>query len=126
MSYNISVFKVKKLENLIIPLRAFYISPRKDWHPESRKHKDGLITLSGCDGEGVTGVMDGSMGNIVLKVRDVHICGEGSGCFMREIFEPALEKSTGFLTASCIWEEGDSISKLIAENGDIRWENIEI
>jgi hypothetical protein len=128
MSYNISTFNLKKLENLQIPLRAFYKSSRKDWHPESRKNNDGSITLSGCEGGGVTGMTaDGGFpGNVILAVSDICICGEGSGYFMNEILEPALKESAGFLMASCVWEGGDSINNLIVENGNVKWEDIEI
>lgn len=128
MSYNISTFKLKELNNLLIPLKAFYKSARRGGNPESRKNDDGSITLSGCEGEGITGIMHGSyvMEDIFLKVTAIDIHGEGSGYFMREILEPALKESRGKLTASCVWEGGDSINKLIVEDGKVIWENIEI
>ena len=33
MSYNIDTWKTKKLENLNIPISAFYKHQRDDWHP---------------------------------------------------------------------------------------------
>jgi hypothetical protein len=52
--------------------------------------------------------------------------GEGSGTAMNWIIEPALTESTGELTASCIWEGGDSINQLILKNGVVSWRDIEI
>jgi hypothetical protein len=37
MSYNIDTFRLKRLENLIIPVASFYKSEKKNWHPEQPK-----------------------------------------------------------------------------------------
>jgi len=37
MNYNIDTFRVKKLENLAIPLNSFYKHKHVDWHPEDEK-----------------------------------------------------------------------------------------
>ncbi len=126
MAYDIDTFELKELDNLLIPLKAFYKSSKKDWHPESRNNEDGSITLSGCDGPEITGWAGGWIKYPILRVTVIKIRGEGSGYFMKEIVEPALKESTGKLTASCVWAGGDSTSKLIVEDGKVTWENIEI
>jgi len=57
---------------------------------------------------------------------DIECTGEGSGSFMDYILEPALKQSKGVLRASCVWEGGDSINKLLVEDGEVDWIDIEI
>ena len=122
MSYNINTFKIKKLENLEIPLSAFFEHDRSDWHPEKEYDEDGKLTLScGCEQEII-----GTVENDVLKVESMDMYGEGSGTFIHWILEPALKKSKGIFEASCVWEGGDSINKLIVNDGEVKWEDIEI
>jgi len=121
MSYNISVFKIKKIENLEIPLLAFFEHERKDWHPIKKYNEEKLILECGCEQE-ITGIVE----NNILKIESMNMAGEGSGTFIDWILEPALKKSRGILEASCVWERGDSINKLIVNNGNVKWEKIEI
>jgi len=122
MSYNIDTFKIKKLENLEIPLLAFFGHDRSDWHPEKEYDENGKLTLNcGCGQE-----ISGTVENNVLKVDGMEMHGEGSGTFVDWILEPALKKSTGILEASCVWEGGDTINRLIVNNGNVKWEDIEI
>ena len=122
MSYNIDTFKIKRLENLEIPLSAFFEHRRSDWHPERELDENGKLTLlCGCDQEIV-----GTVENGILKVESMDMYGEGSGTFVNWILEPALKKSKGILEASCVWEGGDRINKLIVNNGNVEWKNIEI
>lgn len=34
MSYNITTWKTKKMDNLVIPIDALYMTDREDWIPE--------------------------------------------------------------------------------------------
>jgi len=45
---------------------------------------------------------------------------------MNEVLEPAFKDNTGKFIASCVWEGGDSINKLIVNGGAVSWEDIEI
>lgn len=122
MSYNIDTFKIKKLENLEIPLSAFFEHERSDWHPEKEFDENGKLTLNcGCEQE-----INGYVDNNILKVESMDMYGEGSGTFVNWILEPALKKSKGVLEASCVWEGGDSINKLIVHDGILKWEDIDI
>ena len=121
MSYNIDVFKVKRLEDFRIPVASLYKHERSDWHPERRNNDDGTFTFEMMEGE-----MSGVIENDVLLVHSINCSGEGSGTSMDWILEPAFKESTGILIASCIWEAGDTINQLRVENGEVEWVNIEI
>ncbi len=121
MSYNIDTWKLKKLDNLTVPLESFFKSGRKDWHPEKEYDENGVLTLVFMDGKIVGKVEKG-----IFRVRDIKIQGEGSGTTMNWIVEPALKDSTGELIASCVWEGGDSINQIIVKNGKVEWRDIEI
>ena len=126
MSYNISNWKTKRLENFIIPVSAFYLSERSDFHPEQKYDENTgekiLRFPLEVQIEGAIDQLDGGS----FKVSKIDFYGEGSGYFYTFIFEPALLQSTGILEAVLIWEGGDSISRLQVENGTIRREEIEL
>lgn len=126
MSYNIDTWKTKKLENLVIPMAAFFKHPRKDWHPEVRYASpltaDNEVVIScGCEQEITGTIKDG-----LLAVTKFDMSGEGSGTFYGWILKPALEESTGRLEAVLIWEGGDSINRLIVSDGKISEEGIDL
>mgnify|MGYP001581279578 CR=1 FL=1 len=58
MSYNIDTWKTKRLENLVIPMGAFFIHERKDWHPkvETDTETNETILKCGC-GQEITGTI---------------------------------------------------------------------
>lgn len=140
MSYNCDTFKVKKLENLRIPVKSLYKNERSDWHPERKDNDNGTVTFSIMESEinGIIkkGIKDCNIFNQNMKTHDprndilvvLSICcrGEGSGTTMNKIIEPALRDSKGELIVSCVWEGGDSINQLIVKNGNINWKDIDI
>jgi len=124
MSYNIDTWKTKKLENLVIPIDAFFESESTDWHPK--------ITISdmvtneveldcGC-GQTIKGILKDKL----LYVSKLEIYGEGSGSLMNYVLNHALEESTGELDAILIWEGGDSITRLKVINGELTEEDVEL
>ena len=122
MSYNIDTFKLKKLEDLIIPVDEFFIHERKDYHPSRRDNDDKTTTFQFDEMDGMTGyVVKG-----LFYVESIDLGGEFSGTAMACVIEPALKKSTGIMEASTVWEGGDSIAKIIVDNGYVKWEDIEI
>lgn len=121
MSYNIDTFKVKKLENLIIPVSALYKHERSDWHPNKEIHQDMSVTFTNMESE-ITGVIIDDD----LHVSSINCEGEGSGCVVNYMLEPALNDSSGILIASCVWEGGDSINQLIVKDGVVEWVDIDI
>lgn len=120
MSYNIDTFKVKKLENLIIPFDSFF-KCREDWHPERTNNDDGSVTLDSMESE-----IKGMLKDGLFEVTEIRCTGEGSGTTMNDIIEPALKDGKGTLIVSCVWEGGDCINKLTAIDGKVSWEDIEI
>lgn len=121
MSYDIDAFKVKKLNNLSFPVSSLFKHEREDWHFERKNNDDGTVVF-----EGMSTILNGKIKDDIFFVESIECYGEGSGTEMNWILEPALEDSTGELIASCVWEGGDSINKLIVKDGEIDWEEIEI
>ena len=123
MSYNVTRWKVKKLDNLCIPLASFYKHPRKDWHPEREDlDDDGSVLLVGLEGTRIRGqLQDG-----IVRVEEIECRSEGSGVFMDWILLPALKDSTGELVVSLIWEGGDRIQRMTAKDGAVAFEDIEL
>ena len=120
MSYNIDTWQTKKIKDLKIPLNAFKLSNRKDWHPEIKIMEplilpEGIpvIMRAGEDFGGIKGFMDSD--HKILTVTYIYITGEGSGGFMHYVMEEAL-----------IWEGGDSITRLIVKDGELTEEDIEL
>ena len=125
MAYNVSTWKMKSMENLVIPLSALYESPRKDWHPKEPKIKDATtmeVSLQcGCEQEIVGFLKEGN-----LHVTKLSMSGEGSGGFIGTVLRPALEKSTGSFSALAIWEGGDSITNIGFQDGFYKEEEAEL
>jgi hypothetical protein len=125
MSYNIDNWKTKKLDNLVIPLKALYKHKRKDLHPEQpviTNEETNEVTIEcGCEQE-----IKGTITEGLLTVTEFDMTGEGSGTFYEYILKPALEESTGVLEAVLIWEGGDTIQRLVVKNGEILETNIEL
>ena len=121
MSYNISMWKVNELKDLVIPVESFFTNPRKDWHPEITLDANQIAELSISDCKVIGRIVDKMLHVIKIKWH-----GDGSGTGMHWILEPALKTSTGTLIASCIWEGGDSINKLECRDGEVKWVDIEI
>ena len=95
---------------------------RRGWRlddPETLPDGSVLITL--LDSE-LTAYMTGD----ILLVKEMNIAGEGSNFFFHEVLKPALKLSTGTLIATLIWEGGDSISRIIVNDGEIKEEQIDL
>lgn len=125
MAYNVTTWKMKTLEDLVIPLSALYESPRKDWHPKEPKIKDAItmeVSLEcGC-GQKIEGILKN--GN--LHVTKLNMSGEGSGGFIGMVLRPALAKSTGSFSALAVWERGDSITNIGFQDGVYKEEEAEL
>lgn len=106
MSYNIDTFKVKELDELIIPVESLYKHERKDWHLSRVNNDDGTVMFTDFETE-----IHGNIQDEFLFVSGIECSGEGSGTMMNRILEPAFKESTGRLVASCVWEGGDCGSR---------------
>lgn len=122
MSYNIDTFILKELRDVSFPVSALYTYHRSQFHPERTNNYDGTVRFGDEEGAALTGTIKDD----VFYMTDIECTGEGSGSFMDYILEPALKQSKGVLRASCVWEGGDSINKLLVEDGEVDWIDIEI
>lgn len=121
MSYNIDTWKVKKLDQLAIPVAA--LCEGNDYFEAPQLNiKTGMFTIDGMDGTAVYGRIDGDL----IYVVEIHCHGEGSGNTYRNVLLPAFKKSTGTLIVSCVWEGGDSLSRLTVKDGSVTEEDIEL
>ena len=122
MSYNCDVFKVKKIENLRIPLLvlAKYCS---DWDT-SVNLETNEITITGGEGTYIKGIpmVDG----LVLLCTEIDCWGEGSGNLSCNCIEPILRNSSGTLVVSRVWESGDSLDKMTVIDGVITCEDFDL
>jgi len=119
MSYNISCWKTKKIENLKVPLSAFFESERKDWHPKQPvkldHFSDRYVIKCGCEQEIICTIK-----NKIIQIFEFNMTGEGSGSFLWYVLKNALSKSTGYIEAVLIWENGDYIERLTVCNGKVQ------
>ncbi len=122
MSYNCDSWKTKELVDLRIPVASLFKYPRKNWHPTRTNNDDGSVCFSVMDGSKITGRIEGDW----LLVSSIEAHGEGSGTALICIIEPALAESTGRLVAIRIWESGDSIDRLIVDNGKVLTESVNL
>lgn len=125
MSYNISSFKIKRLENLVIPLSALYDNVEKNWKPEQPKIVDAStmeVEIYGGCGQTIKGILKDDS----IHVTKLDLSGEGSGSYMHYIIKDALLQSTGELDAILIWEGGDSVSRLTVKDGLYKDESMDL
>lgn len=115
MSYNITNWRTKKLDNLAIPLLSLYIPERKDWHPNLPIITN--VNTMEVELHHAEQVIKGNLVAGLLYVTEIAICGEGSGTFFSWILVPALKQSSGKMSASLVWEGGDSLSKIKVVEG---------
>ena len=124
MSYNITSWKTKKIENLIIPINVLYENSDNSWHPEQPKIIDfntmKVEIVGGSEGFELKGKLNG----LHLEVEEITNYGEGSGHFMVVLLEQALKQSTGKLETLLVWENGDCVEKLTINDGEIKREEI--
>ena len=123
MSFNCSVFRIKKIENLRIPVASLYKHDREDWHPKRKNYKDDVVIFH-SNFENV--FLKGKIESNILICDDIKCFGEGSGTFKGWILEEALKESTGELEAVLVWEGGDSITRLKVKDGEISEIEIEL
>lgn len=123
MSYNVDSFKVKRMEGLKLPLKSLYESKRSDWHPDEPEliGDNKVIITCGC-GQEIEAILEDGY----LTVTKLNMSGEGSGSFIDYVLFEALKQSTGYLEAILIWEGGDSITRLIVDNGELSNEECEL
>lgn len=122
MSYNIDTWRTKHLDNFVLSLAALYECSNRFDDPVLNL-KDETITIEGgAEVLEITGRRDGD----ALTVTEITCYGEGSGNTFHDVLVPVFKRSTGTLIASCVWEGGDSITRLTVKDGVVTEEPIEI
>ena len=121
MSYIIDTFKLKELVNIIMPVASLYKNANKDWLPHRMRNNYGTETFIILETE-----LIGKIVKDMFYMEGISCRGEGSNIIMHDILIPALEESTGLLIAVCVWEGGDSITRLEVHDGVVKWFSIEL
>jgi hypothetical protein len=122
MSYNISDWETKKLNNLVIPVKAllngsrFAPAPPPMFDARTGKLLD-EVTFNFFEGE-----IRGKVIDEKVHVSEIYIT---SGHDMKDVIIPALKQSTGELVANLTWEGGDTFEKLIVKDGHVEQKNVE-
>ena len=49
MSYNCTTFKLKEINDFIIPLESLFKHDREDWHPTREDLENGLTVFRNCE-----------------------------------------------------------------------------
>jgi len=118
MSYNINTWRTKELQNLVIPLKEI----QKIKYIDVKLVGESSVEIYGpSEGFSINGILNGDQ----IEISKIETSGEGSGSNWKE-FCDMLKTSTGKLIATQVWEGGDSITRLIVEDGKVTEESIEI
>lgn len=114
MSYNVTGFTIKKLDNFRLPIAAMIEMSEGDVNTDAGE----ILTFDQflVEGMEVIGVNDVDGDNV--RVTDISYYGEYSGTYWDE-FEELLTQSTGTLKARIVWEGGDSVEVVTIKNGVI-------
>lgn len=121
MSYNVTNWRNKELENLVILMGSFYCE-REDWRPNRYNRDDGSAQLKW----GEKSVIEGIVIDDKMHVREISFSGECSGSALYHCVEDALRHSSGRLRAIRIWEGGDYIDEITVQDGMINTREIDL
>jgi hypothetical protein len=118
MSYNVTDFTIKKMENLTLPLAEL------NRLAERQPHIDVSTNVLTYDEFGLECMeIIGTRENDRLIVFRLMYFGEGSGWWW-DNFEGLLQQSTGYLRALVVWEGGDTVEYITVTNGAIERETL--
>ena len=115
MSYNVTGFAIKKLDNFTLPYaKVLEMSEGISVTNIEEDGNDGTTTFDDFPVEGmeIVGTLDGER----LNVTDISYRGEYSGTYWDE-FEELLTQSIGTLKARIVWEGGDTVEVVTIANG---------
>jgi len=118
MSYNVDTWKEKRCEGFRLPLDAILQTPDLEV-----VRSTGQRTTVVSPVEIMT--ISGQLSEDTLFVETIEYSGEGSGWFWRKFLE-LLSASKGAYEAVVVWEGGDSIDRLIVDDGKVAVTRIEL
>jgi hypothetical protein len=119
---NIGRWKVKRQAELILPIAALYEQGDRHFGKPELDIATGMHTLYGTDSTYIRGEIKGER----IRVLEMECEGEESGATYHETLLPALKRSTGIYEVVCVWEGGDSITRLTVHDGVVTEEKIEL
>lgn len=117
MGYNITAFKIKKMENFTIPWKLFFeLTPSEyELKPVSFNQETKEVVITAIGDQEIKGkIIEGA-----IVVSHIDIREDFSGYFFNEAFLPILEHTKGKLVATIVWEGGDTIEKLKVNDGNV-------
>lgn len=118
MSYNISSWKTKKFDSLIVKISDL----TKMSYITITLLEDNLVEAEGlCEGFSLEGKLDGD----IINISEIHYSGEGSGSEW-DNFKDMLEKTKGQLEVVQVWEGGEYITRLEVDDGSVIESEIEL
>lgn len=120
MSYNIDTWRNKKIDNLSIPLDALH---QYGWDDVRLDVKNDPTTVVAY-GQSEDSIIEGDLVDKSVRVKTIRSRGVWSGNFQEDI-RSLLRLSTGYLEATLVWEGGDTITKLIVDDGVVTEKEID-
>lgn len=118
MSYNISRWNTKEIAGLRLPVAAVHNFPGAKVYLE----RDGTVKVyADTEGFKIAGRVEG--GDIAVDA--ISMWGIASGWHWDK-FKALLGTGAGRLVATQLWEDGDSMSRLTVQDGDVREEAVEL
>ena len=112
MSYNVTGFTIKKLDNFRLPIDTMTDMLEDDIGITAGE----VLTFNSFPVEGMEVVGVNDVDGDFLRVTDISYYGEYSGTYW-DHFEELLTQSTGILKARIVWGGGDTVEVVTIENG---------
>jgi hypothetical protein len=128
MSWNCEYWHIYKMEDFCIPLKELMKDPgfaSRDnnlYIPHRIKHgSNGQTVIEFWNEDFLLGSIDKNW----FRVKEIHVCGEGSGTYIRECLDPILKHSTGILIAIRVWEDGNELELIHCKDGIVCIEDVD-
>lgn len=122
MSYNISQWMTKELKDFRVKIEALGMVRDYLDEPTIDLKTDMLLFTGRSEGFELAGKRaDG-----YLAVGKIENWGEASGTMQGFLSEKVFPHSTGTLIAVCVWERGDTITRLTVKDGAVTEEQVKL
>lgn len=119
MSYNVTGFAIKKLDDFRLPIDTMTDMSEDDVNTTAGE----VLTFNSFPVSGMEIIGVNDVDGDFLRVTDISYYGEYSGTYW-DHFEELLFQSTGILNALVVWEGGDTVEVVTVENGVITREEL--
>ena len=122
MPYNVSHWKTKVLDGLQFSTDVVPEDCNIGLTPTINMGGDLCVYVPIGENNGIVGKLRGNLVDVGL----IDCFGEHSGTDYADVLLPILRQSTGKLEAVLIWEEGDWITRLKVNDGQVTEEEIDL